>query len=256
LLRRLPSTIRPRTHAPRCIDLERGVLGLACNVGITYDQIEYLLVGPNGSGHESLLLTTATPSLINAGLLLLGVERGRDVRWTKRDPPPTDDERARGVKSYTLELPSGDGFYLYLGWRRGDETYLFRAEDLVLNVRADTTMERHRWVYTGSHFVSSKDGHEAFAADIAQNLISVIFFPEHDVFATAALPDCVIQTIWHPNYRMLPQAGSNVELFFSRQRIVELPPGWAEKLPRVGAIPAAPAELSSDAPIPSQGGQR
>lgn len=238
------------------VDLERGVLGLACIVGITYDQIEYLLVGPSGSRHESLLLTTATPSLVNAGLLLLGTERGSDVRWTRREPPPTDAERAAGVKPYTLELPSGDGFYLYVGWRRGEETYLFRAEDLILNVRADTTMDRHRWVYTGSRFVTAKDGREAFAADVVQNLISVIFFPEHDVFATAALPDCVIQTIWYPNYRMLPTEGSNVELFFARQRLVELPPGWAVELPRVGTVAAVPAQLSSEAPVPSQGGQR
>lgn len=238
------------------IDLERGVLGLACNVGITRDLLEYLLVGPGGSGHESLLLTNATPSLVNAGLLMLGVERGADVRWTRRDPPPTDEERAAGVKPYKLELPQGDGFYLYLGWRRAEETYLLRVEDLIVNLRAEAAMERHRWVYTGSHFAKSSDGREVFAADAARNLISIVFFPEGDVFAAAALADCVQQTIWIANPWLVPAPGSPVELFFSRRPLVELPPGWGEQLPRVGTIGAASAELSSEAPVPAQGGQR
>lgn len=238
------------------IDRERGLLGLRCSVGVTRDLIEYLLVGPGGSGHESLLLTSATPSLINTGLLLLGVERGQDVRWVRREPPPSADELEQGAKPYRLELPQGDGFYLYVSWRRGRETFLFRVEDLLVDLRADTSMQRHRWVYTGSHFVRTKDGSERFAADVAENLISVVFFPERDVFTTAALPECVLQTNWVANAWLVPAAGSPVELLFARQPLTDLPAAWIDALPRVGPDPDRPAQIPADGPVPAGGGER
>jgi hypothetical protein len=103
---------------------------------------------------------------------------------------------------------------------------------------------------------SGANGAETFAADLEQNLISIVFFPEGNVFATAALADCANQTIWIANPWLVPAAGSPVELFFSKQPLSELPPGWSAALPRVGTIAASALDLPADAPVPSQGGQR
>lgn len=43
--------------------------------------LELLVTGPDSREHESLVVTTVTPSVIHAGLLAAGLEPGRPVRW-------------------------------------------------------------------------------------------------------------------------------------------------------------------------------
>ena len=64
------------------LDLERGLVGLPVTIHVRDDLLEYLLVGSGGASHETLLSTQVTPSVLNTALLLLGVEPGRNARWT------------------------------------------------------------------------------------------------------------------------------------------------------------------------------
>lgn len=213
------------------LDLAAGMLSVPATVRIKNDLLEYLLVAPNGAAHESLFLTDVRPSVLNTALLLLGVEQGQNafaVELTTLD--------ARGRPEREIHPPAGDGFFLYAGWREGGETYFFRVEDLVRNLRSGRSLRRHRWVYLGSRFVVLKPGApEAFVADVDGNLINLSFFFQGNTLLSAALPECEEQTIWAANEWLLPEMGAPVRLFFARAPLAALTPEQIARLPEVVA---------------------
>jgi hypothetical protein len=213
------------------IDLAAGVLALPAKVQIKHDLLEYVLVGANGAGHESLFLTTVQPSLVNTALLLFDVKPGKNATW-EMDPGGDPAQRK-------LHPPEGDGFYLYAAWREAGETYFFRVEDLLRNLETGRTLRRHRWVYLGSRFAALRPGaSESFLADLEGNLINLAFFFQGNTLLTAAPEECFAQTIWAANEWLLPESGEPVQLLFARAPLATLPPGWEASLPEVSLTPA------------------
>ncbi len=230
------------------LDLDQRWCAFLATVEITEDLLEYLLVGPAGAAHETLFSTAVVPSVLNTALLALGAEPGRNARWSPKDPLPSDEERARGVSPYEVALPEGTGFYLYAGWRRQPaqeaeaELYFFRVEDLLANLATGSSMQRHPWVFLGSKLVPdpTRPSAEVFAADIYHNLVNVSFFDEGYTLLTAALEDCVQQTIWVANPWLAPPRGAEALLVFARERLTRCPEALVERLPTVaGAAPGA-----------------
>jgi len=218
---------------------EHGLCSLPVRVGIRDDLLEYILVHPRGQSHESLFTSEVSPRALNAALLALGVQPGQNLSVQKKDPPPTAEELRDGVPPYSVSAPSGDGFYLYAAWRAGDETYLYRIEDLIRNLEHGRSMLRHRWVYLGSKTAPDKrnPGQEHFAAELEGNLINLALFEEGFTLVTSALSDCIKQTIWLPNAWLLPERGETIELILARERLTQLPAGWAAALPAVQESP-------------------
>lgn len=224
------------------LDVEHGVCAIPVSVQIREDLLEYLLVNPRGAQHESTFVTDIVPSQLNVALLALGVKPGRNATWVPRDPPPTREQLKNGERAYQVKAPEGDGFYLYAAWKSGAETYFYRVEDLLLDRATGQSMRRHKWVYLGSRMVKSREGdaQEAFAADLEGNLINVALFEQGNTLLTAALPECLEQTIWMTNYWLVPQQGAHVELVFSRQMLSVLPADLEQLLPVVTVPERAP----------------
>lgn len=99
------------------LDPKHALCAIDVRVGIRDDLLEYLLVSPRGQSHESLFVTDVAPRAVNTALLALGAQPGTNVRIVAKDPPPTPEELRDGAPAYDVEPPSGDGFYLYAGWR-------------------------------------------------------------------------------------------------------------------------------------------
>jgi hypothetical protein len=218
------------------VDLERGIVSFGARVLIREDLLEYVLVGPRGQMHESLFFTETDPALLNTALLALGLEPGSNARWEPREPPPTPEEQARGEPPFDLLLPEGAGLYLYAAWREGEESYFYRVEDLISNLATGRCLRRHRWVYLGSRFQVLKEGEPAsFLASVEGNLINLSLFFQGNTLLTAALPECIEQTIWVANAFLLPPRESPVELLLSRERLDHLPSPWQERVPVVEA---------------------
>lgn len=212
------------------LDLEAGFCLVDARVGVTNELLEYLIVGPRGASHESMFIAESMPSVVNTALLALGAEPGKNAEWRPVDPPPTREEQRKGASVYDVTPPSGDGFFLYITWKEGEEVFFFRIEDVLTNLVTGTRMKRHRWVYLGSRFIEDEEGNEVFAADLEQNLVNVSFFHEGHTLVTAALPECVEQTIWMANPWILPERGAPVRLVFARRPISTLPDEWAAGL--------------------------
>ena len=230
------------------LDLARGLCWIPVAIDVREDLLEYLLVNPKGAAHESLFTTEVVPSRLNAALLALGVEPGRNAKWKPKEPPPTEGEMQSGALPYVVEPPSGDGFYLYAGWREGNETYFHRVDDLLRDLETGRSMRRHAWVFLGSRVVRmrvrdaaatkespSKESatKEVFAADVEGNLVNIALFEEGNTLVTAALPECLKQTIWLSNGWLLPQRGAPVALIFSRKPLQAPPEGMSAAFPEV-----------------------
>ena len=216
------------------LDQDAQAVSIEAAVLIKSDLLEYLLVGPGGAAHESLFATDVQPSLLNAGMLALGVKAGTNAAWETVEPAPSLEERRAGKRAFRIIPPAGDGFHVYAAWREGGEDFFYRVEDLIANLRTGRAMVRHEWVFLGSAFVEPRPGEaEVFAADLAGNLVNLTFFREGYTLATAALPDCEDQSIWVANPWLLPETEQRVRLVFARGPLKELPAAWKDKVPVV-----------------------
>jgi len=216
------------------LDLDAGVCAIPVFVEVRNDLLEYLLVAPNGAMHESMFMTPCDPEVLNAALLALGVSAGSNAAWAPKDPAPSADELAEGVSAYDVTLPAGDGFYLYATWREGDETYFYRIEDLLRDLTRSRSARRHRWIYLGSRMIKRPgQENEEFAARLEGNLINVSFFTQGNTLVTAALEECVEQTIWLPNAWLLPERESELMFLFSKERLERVPTALEEHVPLV-----------------------
>lgn len=225
------------------LDPARKLCSIPVDVEVRDDLLEYLLVGPGGAVHETGFRTPVQPRLLNAALLALGLEPGVNATWKPVEPPPTEEQMRAGARPYDVEPPSGDALYLYVGWRRGGESYFFRIEDLIRNLGEGASMRRHAWVFLGSKWIakSKKSDEKVFAADVYQNLICISYFSEGFTLLTGALPECVAQNVWMLNAWVLPPTGSRLRMFFSRERIEHLPSELEALLPEVAEV-APPQE--------------
>jgi len=212
------------------VDAKQQIIRIDATICQRIEPLEYLLVmQPQGKDHEAMFACRdISAEALNTAMLLLGVEKGVNGEFTATDPAPTMEEVQNGVAPYSYEPASGDGFYIYAEWQRevGDhiERFRYRAEDLVLNIRDETTYQRGRWVYLGSRFVRPhKDAEEFYAAQGEGNLVSLVNFSPANHILAGADPSADNQSIWYPNVYMLPTIGHPVEIIFSRQPLGDGP---------------------------------
>jgi hypothetical protein len=217
------------------VDREASALSFAATVQVRDDLLEYLLVNPHGAVHEALFVTGTPADVLNAALLALGLERGQNVDYIQKDPPPSPEELRAGVRAFDIVTPKGDGVQLYATWREGDDLFFYRIEDLVRDLDRGRTMRRHPWVYLGSRWITSRrqGGEQLFAAAAEGNLACISFFSPGSTLLTAALPECIAQSSWLPNGWLLPPVGSDVLLIASRVPLLAPPPSMESAVPVV-----------------------
>ena len=194
-----------------------------------------MLVSAQGATHESLFATGISPTVFNAALVTLGAEKGQNVRWVEKDPQPSQEELRDGASTHDVLPPTGEGFYLYVAWKEEGETYFFRLEDLITNIERGRAMKRHAWIYLGSRMVQPDPSQEelALAAELEGNLINLSYFRAGNTLFSAALEDCVYQTIWVPNAPLVPGQGAPVTMLFSRERLARCPEALESELREV-----------------------
>lgn len=206
------------------LDITRQLIEVDGFVCQDREPLEYLLVNEHGKNHEALLrMENVSAEALNTAMLLCGTEVGDNVNYIPVDPPPTKEEFKNGAPMSTEVPASGDGFYIYVAWTTSKpdgtvEPYLFRAEDLVVNVNSDRSYHRAPFVYLGSRFIKPhKDAAEMFAADAEGNLVSLVYFKPANHLLTGNDPDASNQYVWYPNAFLLPEIGAPVKILFSRK---------------------------------------
>ncbi len=241
---------------PMLFGPEQAWLSIPERLEVTQDYLEFLLTGPLGGVHESLLSTEIGAQVLNTGFLAMGLQPGKNARWESLTEDPLDPssvgvqgQRAKDAPGvdpagYKVHVPEGDGLFLYVAWREGEETFFFRLEDLIRDLDRGRTLRRHQFVYLGSFMSTNlRTGEPQFAASLEGNLINAAFFRKGATLFTTAVEECDKQSNWLANSWLLPSRGSNLLLLFSKETLSSVPKELLAKLP---ALPAQNAERSED----------
>jgi hypothetical protein len=123
--------------------------------------LEYLLVTPQGSTHESLLVSEAQPNDLHLAMLLLGAKGAGISTPAAEDAPPAQID-AEYLK--TAPKLTGDAIHLTVKWKAKDGVEkTARVEEWLLMTNSKKAPAAGPWIYTGSmfrenHFLAQSEG--------------------------------------------------------------------------------------------------
>ncbi|MCL2349236.1 MAG: YdjY domain-containing protein [Planctomycetaceae bacterium] len=121
--------------------------------------LEFFVCAKNSKEHESIISTTAKPSIIHAGLLATGVEPGKPVRFTPE-----------------FEAASGPKVKMTVRWQDAEgKRHEIDAKDWVQEVNTHGCLQTD-WVFSGSLFQKLENGKIRYLADVTGEIIGVSNF--------------------------------------------------------------------------------
>lgn len=113
---------------------------------------------PGAKAYESVLSVEADPIMFNTALLLIGLDPAHG-----HAPKFQFDQTAA----------TGDPVELFVTWGQ----HRARVEELLFDRRTNTTLPEGKWVYTGSTFIDTGDGHKRYMAELDGVLIGLMHGP-------------------------------------------------------------------------------
>jgi hypothetical protein len=196
---RLDKTANTLTF-PGAVQLDKGYL-------------EYLIVTPSGSTHESLLVTPIDPGDLHFAMLLLGA-KGAGILT----PGPDDKPPAQINAEYLKRAPrlQGDALTITATWTRDGKKKTAPVESWILNKATNKPAESGAWIYTGSMFSSGK-----FLAQLEGSLAAVVTNPS--ALINNPRPGSDDDQIWVVNEKSVPPAETPLEI------TIRLEPGEIKK---------------------------
>jgi hypothetical protein len=183
------------------------------------DPIEYVLIHKRGKRHEALFMTRSKPSVLNAALLMLGLQPGQNATATEKQPPPTLEEIEKGADPLIVTPPKGTSLWMTVRWKtpegKQEEVCI---EDLVLDLTTQEAVVDCSWVYLGGRMARLyKNEPEVYVADFEGNLISVCYMSPDNHLGTIVHKDARDQQNWWFTNKM-PAPGTEVQFVFHKQR--------------------------------------
>ena len=162
--------------------------------------LEYLLVNPKGSAHESLLVTDVGASDLHFAMLLLGAKGGA---ITAEAPPAQLDER------YFRTAPklTGDTVLISVRWKEKDVEKTVPVEDWLYNQEKQQAIEHGPWIYNGSIVYEGR-----FLAQIDGNLVALVTTPTALMNNPRKNNDN--DQMWNVNEKDAPAVNTPVEIIF------------------------------------------
>ncbi len=201
------------------VDAKAQTVGVKAVVNSPRDPVEYLLIHRRGKRHEAIFVTSAKPSVLNAALLMIGLQPGKNASYVEKDPPPTLEQVQAGVDPLIVTPPSGNTFWMTVRWKTPegkDEEHCI--EDMILELGTQQAVSECSWVYLGGRMARIyKDEPEVYVADFEGNLVSICYLS----------PDNHLATMVHANARddqnwwttaLLPAPDTEVQFVFHRTR--------------------------------------
>ena len=164
--------------------------------------LEYLLVTPQGSTHESLLVSDVRPSDVHFAMLLLGA-KGAGADAPTAGDAPTGQIDAKYLK--TAPKLRGDRITITVTWKSGETEKTAAIEDWVLNIATKKAMERGPWTYNGSLF---SNGH--FMAQVEGAFAALVTYPSALINNPRKGSDN--DQIWAVNEKVIPPVKTPLEI--------------------------------------------
>lgn len=166
-------------------DAKAKTVSIPAVVNQMQDPVEYLLIHRKGKRHEAMFWTKAKPSVLNAALLMLGLEPGKNASYVEKNPPPTLEEIEAGADPVVITPPSGTPIWMTVKWKDEDGKVVEHCvEDLLLDLSTQKPVVGATWVYLGGRMAQIYRGEpEVYVADFEGNLISVCYLtPDNHLF--------------------------------------------------------------------------
>ena len=162
--------------------------------------LEYLIVNPKGSAHESLLVTDVGASDIHFAMLLLGAKGGAITA----DAPPAqlNEEYFRNAPKLT-----GDTVFITVKWKEKDVEQTAPIEDWLYNEAGKKAIEHGPWIYNGSMLYEG-----SFLAQIDGNLVALVTAPTALINNPRKGNDN--DQMWNVNEKVTPRVNTPVEIIF------------------------------------------
>jgi len=181
---------------------------------------------PNCRSHESLFLTWARPSLVHAGLQVIGLKPGKPVKFDGQS-----------------KLPSGDGLYIYVVWKEKkenkDELKYSRLEKCIYNNLVQEPVTDIKWIFTGSQLTKQavepekkEDTTDTESKDEKKPKMKVVYEADVDgtIIATwhwsvtvidISLPEGANDEALQAYHKTMPKIDTPVRIVFSPSEISE-----------------------------------
>jgi hypothetical protein len=166
------------------LDAKAQTVTIKAVVNEPQDPLEYLLIHRKGKKHEAMFYTRSKPSVLNAALLMLGLQPGQNARAEEITPAPSIEEIEKGAETVKVTPPKGMPLYLTAKWTTPEgQAVEYCIEDLLLDLSTQKPVVDCTWVFLGGRMAKFyKDEPEVFAADMEGNLISTCYmYPENQL---------------------------------------------------------------------------
>lgn len=221
-------------------DLEKEFLDTLAEAGIEFDReaktatipamvnrlgdpLEYALIHRRGKTHEALLITEVQPSIMNAALLALGLEPGKNATYKEKDPPPTREEVEAGADFVDVFPPEGMPLYLTVSWTTEtedgkEERHEEAIEDLILDMTTGETVDTMQWIFLGGRMAALYRGDPpVFVADYEGNMVSICYLDPPNHLATMKHERARDDMIWWRTEKC-PAPGVEVKVTFHKNK--------------------------------------
>ncbi len=233
------------------LDAKEQTVAVKSVVNSPPDPIEYLLIHRKGKRHEAIFVTKAKPSVLNAALLLIGLQQGKNATYTEKDPPPTEKEMQDGADPLIVKPPEGMPFWMTVRWTTPEgKKEEHCVEDFILHLANQKPVDNCSWVYLGGRMAKIyRNDPEVYVADMEGNLISVCYLSPDNHLGTMVHADARDDQMWWTT-TLLPPPDTEVDFVFHR---VE-PPIHVERGKRLKQEAAAAKEPAKEAEKPKEPG--
>lgn len=195
------------------IDLQNRLLLLKAQIATRQGMLECVACSQGTKEHESLLVVEARPQHVHFGLLLLGLEPGRPLRWDEdgKAHPPQGPPVQLLVEYFQAEPSQHDREPDEEGEQQSSPTLLKHCHavtDWIRDVETRKSVVQRNWVFAGSSV--DRAGH--YAADGDGAVISVVNFSSSIVDLPKIRSDANAELRWEAFTERMPEAQSPVTL--------------------------------------------
>ena len=192
------------------IDKKQGLVHAEGKIVVTRDFLEYVAIGANGKKHEGLVMLRCRGSSLNAALLALGLEPGKNVDYEEIVPRPTREEYEAGAPLNRVFPPKGPRLWLSISWHDDDDVLVKkRVEDLIIDITTEKPIANAKWLFTKALLAPIEKGKEpVFIADYDGNYISTYYCKPDTHFVTILHERGSQDGNWYANTAALPAPGT------------------------------------------------
>ncbi len=170
------------------LDAKAETVTIKAVVNEPQDPLEYLLIHRKGKKHEAMFYTKSKPSVLNAALLMLGMQPGQNAKAEEIKPAPSIEEIEKGAETVKVTPPKGMTLWMTAKWTTPEgKAVEYCIEDLLLDLSTQKPVVDCTWVFLGGRMAKFyKDEPEVFAADMEGNLVSTCYmYPENQLLTIA-----------------------------------------------------------------------